>query len=157
MQVGLRSSFLGFSKLVSFLFNKLKKLFSFQYQVVKTLQQLQPKAQVLRKKKNMITHIMMIPNQILLLLILMTLPIKNLNCWLETWLVIWLVFSENLEQEQLPLHVLVYLPHPHPSEFSPEEMFNLKDSQRDSTLLSNRINKLYSIYLIPKTICYILL
>ena len=43
----------------------------------------------------------------------MTLPIKNLNCWLETWLVIWLVFSETLEREQLPLHVLVSLLHPH--------------------------------------------
>ena len=117
--------------------------FLFQFQVVKTLQQLQPKAKVLRKKKNMITHIMTTPNQIHLLLILMTLPIKNLNCWLETWLVIWLVFSETLEREQLPLHALVSLLHPHPLEFSPEEMFNLKDSQRDSTLLSNPTNKLY--------------
>ena len=91
----------------------------------------------------MITHIMTTPNQIHLLLILMTLPIKNLNCWLETWLVIWLVFSENPEREQLPLHALVSLLHPHPLEFSPEEMFNLKDSQRDSTLLSNPTNKLY--------------
>jgi hypothetical protein len=72
----------------------------------------------------------------------MILPTKNLNCWLETWLVIWLVFSEKPERDQLPLHALVSLPHPHPLEFSPEEMFNLKDSQQDSTLLSNPINKL---------------
>ena len=138
-----RKSGIGKLKKHKLQISELENDISFQFQVVKTLQQLQPKAQVLRNQKNMITHIMTKPlMEPLLLLILMTLPIKNLNCWLETWLVIWLVFSEKPEREQLPLHALVSLPHPHPLEFSPEEMFNLKDSQRDSTLLSNPINKL---------------